>query len=115
LSQEVPGIETKQHDLAKFAQEQLGWTPEEIATYTNVAQRGMDAVNEISRINRAYDKWNAQNTVKTKKVTKQPAKVEEPGSGHTPAPEEDSFAKAKEAAKRGEISWTEDLLKMGSE
>lgn len=75
----VPDFQKKQPELTKFAIEELGYTDEEIAL-TNVAKHGENAVREIARINRLYEKTQAKSNVK-KKRTKKATTVEKGGKG----------------------------------
>jgi hypothetical protein len=108
LQQRVPGIETKQEALRDFALEYLGHTPASLAESTDLSKGGMKAVDTISRINTAYDKFNAVKVAKAKRVTPAPTKVEQPGSGFE-APVKDDHASKVARAKAGEISWMDVL------
>jgi hypothetical protein len=108
LQQAVPGIETKQEALRDFALDYLGYTPQTLASATDITTTGMSAVDTIARINTAYDKINAVKLAKEKRVTPAPTPVETPGSGFE-APVKDAYQDKLAKAKAGEISWQEML------
>jgi hypothetical protein len=81
LTQAVPDIMTKQSALKDFALEYLGYTPEDLAFETDLGRHGIAAVRAVSRINSAYERFNATKTVKQKEKTKKPTTVESPGKG----------------------------------
>lgn len=63
--------------IAKFAVEQLGYTPAEYATLTDPLKVGESmAVKNLKLIKKQYDAANAGATVKNKEVRKQPNPVE---------------------------------------
>lgn len=107
----VPDLETKQGALAKFAIEVLNYTSEELASATNPSVSGEAAVRTVSRINAAYEKFNASNSVHSKQKQKQPTKVEAPGGEFTTkTPERHTELKSK--AIRGETPWSNYFMSL---
>jgi len=97
LTQAIPDLNTKQQELTRFAIEELGYAPEELAYETNPAIHGERAVRNIIRINTAYEKLKAQKTVKKKRV-KKPTSVEKPSNVSPEKPDVDELIQAKKKA-----------------
>lgn len=73
ISQEIPDFATKRDQLTKFAVEQLGYTPQDLATVTNYQTVGEKAaLATIKLINQQYDLMNGKTPVKRESKAPEP-------------------------------------------
>lgn len=98
LLRAVPDIETKQEALRDFAIKEMGYTEAELA-YATALQRGEEAIREIAKINRMYDKFTAPLRAKKKLKRKTPTEVEQGGDGFK-RPDTTTKDRINEAKKR---------------
>jgi hypothetical protein len=81
LYSSIPDFDQKKaKELADFATETLGFEMDDLNERTNVQKHGVEAVKEIVRINKAYQKSQVPNKAKKKKV-KRATSVEKGGKG----------------------------------
>lgn len=108
----VPDIKEKEEALTKFAIDVMGYTMAELVENTHIGKRGLAAVNEIKRINTAYEKFNTANRAKAKEKPNRKPHTEKPGDGFQKQDKNQYQDLFKEAKQTG--NWEKLFLEMGT-
>jgi hypothetical protein len=106
----IPNFEQKQHDLTRFAVNELGYTNEELAMLSDPRYNGQLASKFVLSINRAYDKFHGAERKEVKKTPQPLLKT----SGASPQPMQENAnrrALFSEAQRTGD--WTKVIQAMG--
>lgn len=112
ITKDIPDFDTKAQALTTFAQEELGFSIEEISRLTNPAITGNLAVKITKAINKFYDAMNANVSAEKKLIKNPPKPLERAGAGATGKASPSLNEAFKRARQTGD--WTDVLELKGA-